>query len=257
MPTIDSLFQTWTNEQQKLFKTTIHTLKQHGIINDNDLLLTDPHQTSQRTNIPLSILVALKQQLVQSFQLSIITDQNEINEKGTVLYIKNRYIPTAIPSLDKLLKGGGFLMGEMIEIQSDQPELLEKISLKVMKSFLQTYSKGKIHHIDTMGFYQSKLSTIGSNELLSRITCYKAFKMKNILQLLEQIGAIQFSIIHSNTPKIDQEPILIIIQEIGYLLNSDWDVSQEQGNCKKNKLKKVSDQNKNNISKLSLIHLLV
>ncbi|CAO3646188.1 unnamed protein product [Cunninghamella echinulata] len=230
MPALDSLFQTWTNEQQILFKPIIHTLRQHGIINDDDLLLTNSQQTSQHTNIPLSILVALKQQLVQSFQLSVITDQNEINEKGTILYIKNRYIPTTLPSLDKLLKGGGILMGEMIEMQSDQPELLEKISLKVMKSFLQTYSKGKIYHIDTMGFYQSKLSTIGSNELLSRITCYKAFKIENILQLLEQIGAIQFSMIHSSTPKINQEPIFIIIQDIGYLLNSDWDVSQEQVN---------------------------
>ncbi|CAO3628563.1 unnamed protein product [Cunninghamella blakesleeana] len=220
MSTFDSLLKTWTIKQQTLFKSVIQTLSQHGITKVN------------------FILIALRQHIVQSsFQLSIITDLNEVNEKGIPLYKRTQYIPTTIPRLDEtLLKGGGLVLGEMIEIESDQSELLERISLKIIHGYLKTYPKGKIYHIDTMGTYQTKLSKLESNDSLSRITCYKAFKMETILDLLEQIAAIQFSLMHTSSSSSSNpfynknEPIFIIIQEIGCLLNSDWDVTQEQVN---------------------------
>lgn len=63
---------------------------------------------------------------------------------------------------------------------------------------------------------------------LSRIECNKAFAITEIDQQIERYGALYLASRRQQHHR-GQQPLLIVIEDMGYLLDSDWNTVTDQG----------------------------
>ncbi|KAI8333516.1 hypothetical protein BC941DRAFT_433680 [Chlamydoabsidia padenii] len=208
MPKLTFLKQKWTNEQQQLFDTTVTGLEKHGIVDDLTFLMVDDWNTlSKTTKIPLPLLVALRQHLVSTYGLF----DKQMETTGL------QYIQTPFKLLNNCLSGG-LRFDDMVEVSSGNTHLLEKFFMKLMEGFLTRYPTGKVIHVDTTGRFQPRL--INHPKMpLSQIECYKAFTISTISQSLEEYGALKLASRRRHLQ--DQHSTLIVIEDIGYLLDME------------------------------------
>ncbi|KAI8098669.1 uncharacterized protein BX664DRAFT_319310 [Halteromyces radiatus] len=211
MPKLISLASKWTPEQQNLFRTSITGLAQVNIDDDATFLSSDLEEISRTTGLPLQVLIALRQHIVSEMMISSFHPNIMVN------YISSHFDP-----LDRLL-GGGMRIGDMTELLSEHPHLLEKLMVQFMQGFLNHCPDAHICHVDTNGSFQTRILHYTKVMSLSRIECHKAFTVPKINQIMDRYGALQLA-----SQQVKDKPMLIVIQDIGYLMDSDWNVTLDQ-----------------------------
>ncbi|SAL97336.1 hypothetical protein [Absidia glauca] len=215
MPKLTFLKHKWTSEQQQLFEAAIDTLETCGIVDDLSFLLVDDLAAlSTTTKVPSPILAALRQQLVSN---SRCVDSQAMQGEP-------RYIRTPFQLLNTCLSGG-FRLDDVVEASSDNAYLLGKFFTKLVEGFLAHHPQGKVIHIDTTGRFQSRL-IMHSKMPLSQIECNKALTIAAINQTLERYGALRVA--SRRRQPDDQQATLIVIEDIGCLLDSTWETVVDQ-----------------------------